>query len=287
MGGPARDELRRAATGRAGLARAANLLLDRLPVEPQMQLEVRVLGPLEVRHDSRPSEAPELGRARVRELLSVLAVEPRLGRDRAVALLWPDMGAEQGAGNLRATLAHLRRLLEPVRPAGEASFHLRTDATTIQLVASDRLTVDLWELRRLSDGAAAARGEGDTDRAIDLLASATSWWRGAPLPDLDRVEGLDGRREDVRLCQLSGLLLLGELQLTRGDPSAASSAERALAVDPWHEQAHRLAVAAAVQGRDRSRVRAVVDRATRALDELGVAPEPPTAMLLRHAAQVA
>jgi DNA-binding SARP family transcriptional activator len=195
------------------------------------------------------------------------------------------LDAETGGKNLRVTLAHLRRLLEPDRPTGEASFHLRTDGTTIQLFASRKLVVDLWELRRLSTEACRARREGDLDRAIELFDAATSPWRGAPLTDLDRLAGLDAEAEAARLLQLSSLLALGEMQLTRGAAAEAlTSAERALAIDPFLEQAHRLAIGANVQRHDPARVRAVVDRATQALDDLGVTPEPATAMLMRHAA---
>jgi DNA-binding SARP family transcriptional activator len=102
---------------------------------------------------------------------------------------------------------------------------------------------------------------------------------------LDRLPGFDADVEAARLLQLSSLLELGELQLTRGAAAEAlTSAERALAIDPYLEQAHRLAIGANVQRHDPARTRAVVDRATRALDDLGVTPEPSTAMLMRHAA---
>ncbi len=287
VGGAARDELRRVAGGVAGgvagLAREASVLGSRLPVEPEEHLRIAVVGPLELHRDAVRAETPELRRARVRELLALLVVEPSLCRDRAVALLWSDRDAESGGRNLRVTLAHLRRLLEPERPAGEASFHLRTDSATIHLFDSPRLTVDLWEMRRLAGEASRARRDGDTDRAIELLDAATSLWRGAPLTDLDRVAGLDGEIEDLRLQQVSALVTLGELQLTRGLPAALTSAERALAVDPYREAAHRLALAAAVQRNDPACVRTAVERVSRALDEVGVGAEPATLIVLRRA----
>jgi DNA-binding SARP family transcriptional activator len=286
VGEAARDELRNiAGASDPRSARPAAALLGRLPIEPAELLEIGVLGPVVTGRDGRRTDAPELRRNRVRELLSVLVVEPNLNRDRAVELLWPELDAETGGKNLRVTLAHLRRLLEPDRPSGEASFHLRTDGTSIQLFASHKLAVDLWELRRLSAEAWRARREGDLDRAIELFDAATSHWRSTPLTDLDRLAGLDGEADAARFLQLSSLLALGELQLSRGSAAEAlTSAERALAIDPFLEQAHRLAIGASVQRHDPARIRAVVDRATQALDELGVAPEPATEMLMRHAA---
>jgi DNA-binding SARP family transcriptional activator len=286
VGEAARDELRHLAGGGDHcVARQAAALLGRLPIEPAELLEIGVLGPLVIGRDGRRIDAPELRRNRVRELLSVLVIEPNLNRDRAVGLLWPELDAETGGKNLRVTLAHLRRLLEPDRPSGEASFHLRTDGTTIQLFASRKLVVDVWELRRLSAEAWRARREGDVDRAVELFEAATSQWRSTPLTDLDRLTGLAVEAEAARLLQLSSLLALGELQLTRGAAAEAlTSAERALAIDPFLEQAHRLAIGANVQRHDPARIRAVVERATQALDDLGVTPEASTAMLMRHAA---
>ena len=45
----------------------------------------------------------------------------------------PTTTPPRGARNLRVTLTYLRQLLEPERPPGEASFHLRADANAITL----------------------------------------------------------------------------------------------------------------------------------------------------------
>ena len=82
---------------------------------------------------------------------------------------------------------------------------------------------------------------------------------------------------------MSALVTLGELQLTRGLPAALTSAERALAIDPYREAAHRLALAAAVQRNDPVCVRTAVERVSRALDEVGVGAEPATLIVLRRA----
>ena len=75
--------------------------------------------------DGVPVDAPELRRARVRQLLSALAIRPVLTRDQAIELLWPGLDPAKAARNMRVTLTHLRRLLEPDRSGGDASYHLR------------------------------------------------------------------------------------------------------------------------------------------------------------------
>jgi DNA-binding SARP family transcriptional activator len=281
----AHHELRAAAAADdARLARDATSLLGRLPVAPTSELGIAVLGPLEVCHDGVPAVARELRRARVRELLAVLVVEPTISRDRIVELLWPDLDPESGGRNLRVTLTHLHRLLEPDRTTGEATFHVRADASSIRLVASPRLRVDVWELRRLSAAAAVAREVGDVGAAIALLTEAAALSRGTPLVDLDRVAGFDAEVEALRLLVVTTLLDLAALHLTAGSAGPAlACAERALILEPYLESAHRLAIAATAQRGDGARTAAAVDRTCRLLDELGVTPEPATEMLIRSA----
>ncbi len=217
-------------------------------------------------------------------LLALLVVHRTLSRERATDLLWPDLSPRDGARNLRVTLTYLRQLLEPGRPTGEASFHLRADGTTISLHPSDHLVVDLWELRRLRRDTEQNRGRGDPGRTIALLGAATAWWRGEPLADLATVAGHEHEIEHIRVMQLESLLELGELRLVRGDADQArTDAERALDLDPYSERAHRLAIAAALRTHDQRRIDAVRQRTRAMLDELGVAPEPPTQILLRQA----
>jgi LuxR family maltose regulon positive regulatory protein len=98
------------------------------------------------------------------------------------------------------------------------------------------------------------------------------------------VTGETHEVEHVRLLHLGALLDLGELRLARGQIENASlDAERALALDPYSERAHRLAIAAALHGRDQERASIVVDRTMAMLDEFGVEPEPATRILLRQA----
>jgi DNA-binding SARP family transcriptional activator len=182
-------------------------------------------------------------------------------------------------------LTSRRQLLEPERPSGEASFHLRGDASTITLYPSDYLVVDLWELRRLRRDADLSRDRSDIDRTIMLLDAATSKWRGDPLTDLADVIGQEPEVERVRLLQLDSLLELSELRLVRGQATnALVNAERALALDFYSERAHRLAIAAAVRTHDQQRAETATERTRAMLEDLGVEPEPATEILLRHAA---
>jgi DNA-binding SARP family transcriptional activator len=268
------------------LAEGAASLLARIPREPDAVVAIDVLGPLRVQRGGVSHAGGDLRRQRVRELLAMLVVEGTVTRDRAIEALWPDLDMGAGGRNLRVTLTYLRRLLEPDRETGEPSFHVRADASSIRLVASAKLRVDLWEHRRLLAAVPVLRATGDVEATIELLAEATALWRGAPLTDLDRVPGFEAEIERIRLAQTASLLDLGSLRLTVGDAGGAlAAAEQALTLEPYLEAAHRLAIAAAVQRGDRTRVLAALGRVTRMLDELGVRPEPATEMLMRAAAR--
>ncbi|HET8618982.1 MAG TPA: BTAD domain-containing putative transcriptional regulator, partial [Acidimicrobiales bacterium] len=267
--------------------RGAAAVIRALPARPAAALRIRVLGPLEIRRDGRPVDGPEIHRTRVRELLSLLAVERTVSRDRVIDVLWPNLDLGRGRANLRVTLRHLQRLLEPDRGQGAAPYFVRGDAQQLHLAAVPGLEVDAWEVDALLAAAEADRRRGDVAGRVDHLRSAVALWRGRrPLPDLERLRDLDHvtRHLDARLVEAA--LALGELELVGGSVDAAATlADQVLAGDPYAERAHRLAVAAYMQGRDRSATQAAVDRLCRVLDDLGARPESTTQILLRNAAQ--
>jgi DNA-binding SARP family transcriptional activator len=268
----------------APLRRAADALARSLPAAAPATVEIRVLGDLEVWRDGRPVAGPELRRARVRELLSVLVVERSLTRDRVIDLLWPGLDVEKARGNLRVTLSHLRRLLEPGRPSGDPPYFVRADGEHVRLPAVAGLTVDLWEAEAHLAEADAARRSGDSAARARRLAAATAGWRSRPLPDLDRVADLATVGLQLSTTLVDAVLEQGELDLIGGSAATATScAERALAADPFRERAHRLAVAAHLQARDRGATAEATGRLGEMLGELGVPPEDTTAMLLRQA----
>jgi LuxR family transcriptional regulator, maltose regulon positive regulatory protein len=275
-------ELRRLADGRDPLSRGAAGLERDLPAVPTERLEISVLGPLELRRDGRRVDAPELRRVRVRQLLMLLTVEQTVRRDRAMSLLWPDMDQTGASSNLRVTLAHLRRVLEPDRGAGATAFHLRTDAEVIRLHPSAHLTVDVWRHRELQS--ALQLGDGDPRDDQRLLTELVELWRGEPLADLADVGELVPERQRLRGEQVSGLIRLGELCVVTGRPAvAADCASRVLSIDPYREAAHRLAIAALTQLDDAPGVVVALDRLEAMLDDVGVEAEPETEILRRQA----
>jgi DNA-binding SARP family transcriptional activator len=240
--------------------------------------------------DDVPFDAPELRRTRVRQLLTALVLRPLLNRDHAIELLWPGLDPVKAARNMRVTLTYLRRLLEPDRSGGDASYHLRTDGDMIRLLPSEFLSVDLWTHDALDKQAGQARADGDIDRTVALLNDAVALWRGDPLPDLVQVRSPDvlAEADQVRIRHVGHLLALGELRLVADDAAGSFTlAERALSLEPFDARGHRLALAAALRGGRSAQITAAHRSVRSALRQLGVPPDPPTAILLRQAARSA
>ena len=191
LGAAVHRQLRETARSARPLATGSAQLLAALPAPPTHRTQIAVIGPMRLTRDGVPADAPELRRARVRQLLSALAMRPVLTRDQAIELLWPGLDPAKAARNMRVTLTHLRRLLEPDRSGGDASYHLRSDGDTIRLLESEFLSVDLWTLDILDKRAVQARADGDIDRTAALLADAVALWRGDPLPDLHHLRSPD------------------------------------------------------------------------------------------------
>ena len=271
-----------AARQRGPAGRGARRLLAAVPQPPGSVTRIEVLGPLRLLVDGAEVHRPELRRCRVRELLGVLTLRDSVTRDELMDLLWPDLRPDDAAGNLRVTLSYLRRALEPDRPRGTPSYHLRVDGDTIGLTRSDHLRVDLADLREHLAGIPARPADaGDRDTG---LAAAVELWRGEPLADLARLPAFAPEVAEVGMLLADAALLLGERRLAEGDTSQALRlAERVLAADPVAERSLRLLLAARLHRAEPVAVAAAMRRIEAALADLGVAPEPATAMLLRRA----
>src|SRR4029077_19770095 len=123
VGGRGRAELRRLADSddagaSAGAAAGATELLRALAPVPTDHLTIRVLGPLQLERGGVELRDAGLRRTRVRQLLALLVTERVARREQVIDQLWPDMTKETASQNLRVTLAHLRRFIEPERAAG-------------------------------------------------------------------------------------------------------------------------------------------------------------------------
>jgi DNA-binding SARP family transcriptional activator len=152
------------------------------PSGHQPDLFLQLLGPIAARHGDSPLE---LGHARQRTVLAVLALEPDkpVNRSAIIDAVWND-GPPRSAANLIQTyVSRLRRALRPGFLAPDSVSLLASEGQGYRLrVTVDQL--DLLRFRELVAGARSAWSAGSLDAAAASFRQALNLWRGDPLADL-------------------------------------------------------------------------------------------------------
>jgi DNA-binding SARP family transcriptional activator len=272
-----------AAVSQDDLARGARALAAAIPAGPVAPLEIRLLGPLELRMHGERMAPPELRRERVRHLLIYLVIHRSVDREILTAALWPDADARSGPSNLRVNLTHLLRALEPDRSPGEASFFVRQDQGRLALSGEPFLRIDLDELSSRLERAAAATESGTHTLALEHLEAAVALWRGEPFEDARFCDWAIPVAERITARYVAARAEAGALRHAAGDHDAAAAhATAALAVDAWREPAHRVLISARLGRGDRVGAQREAKRCLEALRELGEEPEHQTLQLLRR-----
>lgn len=210
----------------------------------------------------------DLPRRKTRALLFLLAArrEP-LPRERALALLWPDLERTTARQTLRTTLHGLRTALGAALIAEDHLLRLDT-----QLVDVDACALDA----ALAAGAPTA-----------LAVAALARWRGEFLegfavPDADEYNTwVEGERARLRTLALRGWARLAQDSEEHGAfVSALEYLERALLVAPLHEDLHRDVLRLTYLAGDRpGAIRRFEHLRQRLDDELGVPPMAATRAL--------
>jgi DNA-binding SARP family transcriptional activator len=280
------DEARGCLRGLADRGVAAgglNRLLTEVARPPDQTVRVDVLGELRVRRGNGVKDHLELRRRRVRELLSLLALRGRVTRDTAMVVLWPDLEPSRARNNLAVTLRWLRVLLEPDRARGEAPFFVRARGESLELITSDRLSIDLHDARRAVDDGRAAEAAGRLGAAAEAYDRAVALWRGEPFEDLRYLDDTREERDAVERLLVEAACRSGELWLAGGEPFVTlARAARVLDHDPLSERAQRLVGAAHLHQRDHTAARRAVDRCRTVLGDAGVPLSEDTLMLVRQ-----
>jgi DNA-binding SARP family transcriptional activator len=284
LGHPARATLRaQSRSAVAPIAAAARTLLREIPAEPGYRLQLRVLGPLELRRDGEVVAAPELRRERVRQLLGYLLVHGRATRGAITAALWPDLDESGASRNLRVTLAYLQNVLEPDRSELDPPYFLRSSGTALYLVGGDALEVDAREFDRHVEEALGLERQGAPSAALAAYLRATDLWCGDYLVDVPDDDSLQLERDRVRTRFVTSAVRAGHLLLARGDSAGARTlAERALRADGWSESAYQLLIAVHLATGDLVNAHRSLRRCHRMLRELGVPAHQRTVTLGRQ-----
>lgn len=226
--------------------------------------EFRLLGPVEVLRDGRALN-PLGPQPRTVLAMLLLGTGDVVSTDRLIDVLWGERPPDEPRNAIQVYVSRLRRLL-----SGAAGVAISTAGRHGYRMDAAPEAVDLLRFRRLT---ADAR-DADPARAVELLGSALSLWRGDPFGGaagdwLHRqlTPGLHDER--VRAAEQRALTLT---ELGRyGEATAELST--LLAEHPTREQlAEALMTALHRTGRTAEALAVFRDLRTRLVDDLGIEP---------------
>ncbi|MGB6452967.1 MAG: BTAD domain-containing putative transcriptional regulator [Streptosporangiaceae bacterium] len=232
-------------------------------------IAVQVLGPLEVTVEGAPAD---LGGPRQRCVLARLIAEHgrAVSADRLIEDLYADEAPPRAIAALQSYVSHLRRALEPGRPA-RASARVLVTSPPGYAVRLDRDLVDAWSFEEEVQQASALNDPAATHAR---LSSALAAWRGAAFQEFAGLSWADleaSRLGEMRLTAMeiraNAALGLGHAAQTIADLS------RLTAEHPLREEAWRLLALALYQsGRQGEALGALRRVRARLAEDLGVDP---------------
>jgi DNA-binding SARP family transcriptional activator len=239
-------------------------------VKPRRPLQIRLLGPLEIR--SASGSPVRLRGRKDRALIAYLAARPgaRHSRDALASLLWGDTGDVQARASLRHLLFVLRRELR------EHAAVLALDGSEVFLDPAG-VETDLTAFER-----GATRPAGELGAVAALYSGELL--EGFAVAERPFEDWLHAERERVRALALDVLerWLTAALQADQHE-AALEAGRRALAIDPVRESVHR----ALMRVHDRRGERAAVARQYQACvdvlkTDLATTPAPETVALYKQ-----
>jgi predicted ATPase/DNA-binding SARP family transcriptional activator len=231
----------------------ANTLLAEGRAKELGSLRIGLLGGFSVTVGERKVDESAWRFRKAASLLKLLALAPghRMHRERAMDLLWPELGKKAASNNLRQTLHVARRTLHPDPEI--ASRLLSVSGEQLLMCPEGRLWVDVEAFEQAADTARRSKDPGAYRAAIELYS-------GELLPEDRYEEWAEGRRQELRQRFLSLLVELARLYEERGGEEdlapAVQALQRALAEEPTNEEAHvGLMRLYALSGRQREALR--------------------------------
>ncbi len=238
---------------------------------PRTRLQFGVLGPLSASLDGVDIG---LGGRRQRAVVAVLLIArgQQVGTERLLDALWDGEPPPSGAASLQSYVSHLRRALEPDRPARTPSRVLVSGPAGYAMPVGED-DVDAWRFERLVDQAGAAT---DPATRLRLLRDALALWRGPALAEYAGQDWADfeaRRLEEVREVAREQLLAA---RLDSGETAmVVPEIEALLAEAPLREERWRLLALALYRSHRQADALDALRRARALLaDELGVDPGP-------------
>ncbi len=252
-------ELGRDADAATSLSEARRIFerfgLTQLSARASLAPHVQVLGGFRVTVAGDDVEVPVGKPAQIVKYLCCTG--GRAPAEVVIDAIWRDADAATGRKGLRNALTRLRR---------DADELVQRDGDSLLLQPGTE--VDLWDFDLATERAAGA--ERDTER-IAAAREVAARFGGELLPDDLYDDWTVAARERSRIGVLRALDLLIASARDSGDGSEARRLlERAIAIDPYGEQRHLLAVELAVADGDRLRAVAALERGEQVLGDAGL-----------------
>ena len=235
-------------------------------------MELRILGPTEVRHDG---SGVLFRGAKPRQLLVLLAMRPNrpVPADQLIEELWEGEPPPSASAALRVHVSKLRGVLELARDPSAPSGRLPLGPHGYLLrVEPDELDVQRFE--RLLVLASEANANGEPAAAVPRLTEALDLWRGHALADARDLSAT--RTEVARLQELRVVAIeeLADVRLVLGEHTLVIDLlTAAIKEHPLRERlTEGLMRALYRSGRQADALRVYADLARRLDEGLGLAP---------------
>ena len=211
---------------------AARRLLAEVPNGPTTPVTINLFGSASVRRGSADLIAMEFSDVDAFELLGFLATQPQTDRRSLGPRLWPLQPQSSVARRLDAALRALDALLEPGRPKGFTTQHLRVAAGSVRLVRSEYLEVDVWRFQSLIDDAYNSLSRHLPSEALEHFHAGIALVNGPFMFERTGPEWLESTRKAFRDLAVSAALRASEICIAGRLPDASMFAEWAVAFDP-------------------------------------------------------
>jgi two-component SAPR family response regulator len=239
---------------------------------PPAQLRVRTFGAVEVARAGVPLDAGAWETASARDLFLYLVDHPEGStRDEILTGFWPESTTPRATSTFHTTLHRIRRAL------GRSVVDRQADRYYVSV--PEGLDYDVVAFEAAIKRASHASG----DAVREHLEEAAELYRGEYLPGVE-MDWARERAENLGVAATAAFMELAKLYLDAGEAEpAAVTYQRAAALAPLEEEAHRGVMLAYAKGGDRVKALQAYDRLAAILEaELGVEPDE-TSQALRRA----
>ena len=213
---------------------AANTPLAEARAKELGAVRIGLLGGFSVTVGERKVDESAWRLRKAASLMKLLALAPnhRLHRERAMDLLWPELGLRAASNNLRQTLHVARKSLHPDPEIN--SRYLTLSGEQLLMCPHGQLWVDLDAFEEAADSARRSKDPAAYRAAIELYS-------GELLPEDRYEEWAESRRQELRRTFLALLVELARLYEERGEEElepAVRAFQMVLGEEPTNEEAH-------------------------------------------------